>query len=103
MNELEQCNRKCNFDIHGLPVTADENLPAFLDEIALKLKLEDVEEDEILAVHHLPAKRGSIPAILVQTKRVAVKERWFGARKLLAALAQTDFPGLYFNKNLTRA
>lgn len=103
MKELEQYNRRCNFEIHGLPVTADENLPAFLDDLALKLKLQDVEKDEILAVHRLPAKRGSIPAILVQTKRVAVKERWFGARKLLTALAQTDFPRLYFNENLTRA
>lgn len=103
MNELEQYNRRCNFEIHGLPVTADENLPAFLDDLARKLKLQGTEKDEILAVHRLPAKRGSIPAILVQTKRVAVKERWFGARKLLATLVQTDFSRLYFNENLTRA
>lgn len=104
MNDLEQYNRRCNFEIHGLPVTVDENLPAFLDDLALKLKLENVREDDISVVHRLPAKIGTIPAILVQTQRVAVKQKWLGARKGLGALAQNDhFPRLYFNENLTRA
>lgn len=103
MNDLEQYNIRCNFEIHGLPVRAGKNLSAFLEDLAKKRKFEGIEDDKIVAVHRLPAKRGVIPAILVQTKIAEIKEKWLGARKHVAALAQRDCSRLYFNQNLTRA
>ncbi|XP_054931299.1 uncharacterized protein [Dermacentor andersoni] len=105
LNELDQYGRRCNFEIHGLPLKPGEDLKSFMCDLAGQLRLSNFQEDEICRIHRLPTgnKSSSSPPILVQVQNASVKEKWFRARKCLSDLARPEkFPRLFFNENLTR-
>lgn len=105
INALEQFTRRCNFEIHGLPVERNENLMSILGKVAGKLGIE-FQPSDVAVVHRLPARMDSIPAIIVQAHTVAIKQKWLDARKGLPKLVLDGMvpnPRLYFNDNLTRA
>lgn len=105
INELEQYGRRCNFEIHGLPLKPGEYLKSFMCDLAGQLGLRNFQEDDICRIHRLPTqnKSSTSPPILVQVQNSSVKEKWCRARKGLPDLAQSGkFPRLFINENLTR-
>lgn len=103
INELEQYSRIRNFEIHGYPYKANEDLVSFLAEVASRLQIADFTPDDVNAVHRLPSRADGVPPILVQMRTVSAKQKWLSAKKGLAALQREgSLPRLYFNENLTR-
>lgn len=103
INELEQYSRVCNFEIHGYPYKANEDLVSFLGDVASRLQITDFTPDDVNAVHRLPSRDDSVAPILVQMRSVSAKQKWLSAKNGLAALQQNgSFPRLYFKDNLTR-
>ncbi|KAH9382700.1 hypothetical protein HPB48_023256 [Haemaphysalis longicornis] len=105
-NEAEQYSRKANMEIHGLTMGVKENLSEWIAKLAETLEVPNFSTDDIVAIHRLPAKQGTIPTILVRFASVALKETWFGLRGKLRELRDDDsdvIPKLFFNENLTRA
>ncbi|CAN7978465.1 unnamed protein product [Ixodes persulcatus] len=104
MGESEQQCRRANMEVCGLPVVENEDLTGRLSEIAAKLDLQGFRHSDIESIHRLPAKQNTIPKILVKFNDVAIRERWFAARKKLRALSENDaLPKMFFNENLTQA
>lgn len=102
MNEMEQYSRRKNFEIHGFPSKPKENLQSFLSDLAQQLDVPNFAATQVSAIHRLPSRDNTTPAILVQMCSVEAKEQWLRSRKNLPRLVQNDFPRLYFNDNLTR-
>lgn len=103
-NETEQYSRLSNLEIHGHPVSSNENLAVFLSDMAARLNISEFQPSEVLAIHRLPANRGAIPPIIVRFTSVRSKERWMDARKQLRLLPRSESGGrLFFNDNLTRS
>lgn len=104
ISESEQQCRRANMEVCGLPVVENEDLTGRLSEIAAKLDLQGFRHSDIESIHRLPAKQNTIPKILVKFNDVAIRERWFAARKKLRALSENDaLPKMFFNENLTQA
>lgn len=102
-NEAEQYSRKENMEIHGLTMAVNENLSEWIVQLADMLKVPKFSAGDIVAIHRLPARQGSIPAVLVRFASIAIKETWFGLRGKLRQLHDSDaIPRLFFNENLTR-
>lgn len=102
-NDSEQYSRNANLEIHGLPQEEQEDLTQTLTQLALELEIRNFSSEEVVAIHRLQGKRGSIPTVLVRFASVACKEKWFDARHKLRRLHQAGkLPKLFFNENLTR-
>lgn len=104
VNRLEQYSRRCNFEIHGLPRTPNEDLTTAMSELARVLGISEFQIADISAVHRLPARGDSTPPIIIQMANVFAKEKWLKARRHLPKLAmEQKLPRLYFNDNLSKA
>lgn len=91
------------FEIHGLPILPDENLRQGISDLAAKLELPNPDAKDILVVHRLPAKPGTIPIMLIKINTKELKDIWLGARGRLQQLSQAaTAPKLFFNDNLTK-
>lgn len=102
INATEQYSRRCNLEIHGVPVSTDEDLSVTLNGLASKLNLAIPTPAEVVACHRLRSRRDGAPPILVQFASVSVKEHWMKARKNLVRLVRSQGePKIYFNDNLT--
>lgn len=97
MNNLEQYNRRQNMEIHGLPLSANENLLNKLNDIANKLELPELTEKDVEGLHRLPAKNGKAPAVLVRFLSRATRDLWLAERKYL----KDEQSGIWFLDNLT--
>ncbi|CAN7942519.1 unnamed protein product [Ixodes pacificus] len=103
LNSEEQYSRIANLEIQGLPTSPNEDLRRIVSDLAAKLELSDFTATDILAIHRLPAKPGSIPIVLVKFASAQLKERWLGSRGKLRVLVQAaTVPKLFFNENLTK-
>lgn len=103
-NDSDQAHRLSNLEIHGIPVSAGENIIHIMTDLAEQLSVESFEPAQVVAAHRLPAKPGAVPPILVRFSSVPHKERWMTCRKRLGTLPTNDsHPRIYFNDNLTEA
>lgn len=103
LNSEEQYSRIANLEIQGLPTSPNEDLRKLVSDSAAKLELSDFAATDILAVHRLLAKPGSIPIVLVKFASAQLKERWLGSRGKLRVLVQAAaVPKIFFNENLTK-
>ncbi|CAN7999519.1 unnamed protein product [Ixodes pacificus] len=103
LNDAEQYNRLPNLEIHGMPVSTNEDLKKSVFDLADKLSIPSFQPSDVVAVHRLPSKKDKIPPILVRFSSSAAREIWMKARSGLRELAQArTLPQLYFNENLTQ-
>lgn len=104
LNDSEQYTRRANLEISGLPVTANEDLPAVLSDLAVKLNLHDHTAEQVCAVHRLSGGQGKIPVVLARFTSPDLRDKWLQARARLRALAENkQIPDIFFSENLTRA
>lgn len=103
LNEGEQYSRLSNLEIHGMPPTAGEDLNGRVHDLAAKLGLPLPQPGEVLAVHRLPARPGSIPVVLIRFSSIYLRDTWLNARARLRALREGgSLSRIFFNENLTR-
>ncbi|CAN7940022.1 unnamed protein product [Ixodes pacificus] len=103
LNDAGQYNRLPNLEIHGMPVSANEDLKKSVFDLADKLSIPYFQPSDVVAVHRFPSKKDKIPPILVRFSSSAAREIWMKARSGLRELAQArTLPQLYFNENLTQ-
>ncbi|CAN8019000.1 unnamed protein product [Ixodes persulcatus] len=76
VNSLEQYSRRQNLEIHGLPRSENENLRSKVNEIARKLELSELTENDLDGLHRLPPKPGKIPVILVRFLSRVTRDQW---------------------------
>lgn len=70
LNDMEQHGRRQNMTIHGLPYFPSQRLEESLHDLSGKLGTVGFLSSDILAVHCLPAKRDSIPPVIVRFSSV---------------------------------
>lgn len=101
-NYADQSNLLANLEIHGIPFSARENLEGIITDLAGQLNIEGFQPTHVEDAHRLPARRDSIPPILVRFSSLHLKERWMMCRSRLSSLPREDSqPRIYFNDNLT--
>lgn len=83
VNDLEWRSRKLNVEVHGIPVTDNENLIAKLNEVAKSVSLSELSATDVEAVHRLPSRQGKVPGIIVQFSQLSLQDRWIEKRKVL--------------------
>ncbi|KAK8784169.1 hypothetical protein V5799_009466 [Amblyomma americanum] len=99
MNTLEQHSRALNLEIHGVQSCPGENLLSKVNEVAEKIKLPAVTQQEVNDLHRLPAKGSKIPIILVRFANKGTRDEWLRNRNEL----RTDEKCcIYLNENLTK-
>lgn len=104
LNDNEQHSRLPNLEVHGLPVSPDEDLMSFAETLSKELNISNFQKSDILALHRLPTKYAKNPPILIRFASVHMKESWMAARGTLRSLGQdSSLPRLYLNDNLTHA
>lgn len=103
LNGMEQYGRRQNMEIHSLPYSPSERLEEFLQDLGGKLGIVRFLSSDVLAVHHLPGKRDSIPPVIVRFSSVHVKEPWMAARGKLRSIPMPPASSrLFFNDSLTQ-
>lgn len=103
-NDSDQTNRLSNLEIHGIPVSSQENIVNTMTNLADQLGVEGFEPAHVVVAHRLPAKPGTVPPILIRFSTVSQKERWMACRGRLGSIRQDEsHPRIYFNDNLTEA
>lgn len=89
LNNLEVHSRKHNIEVHGVPITSNENLLAKLNDIANSANLPELNVSDVDAVHRLPAKPGKVPGIIVRFVRQSLRDAWLDGRKVLKNMNST--------------
>ncbi|KAH9363192.1 hypothetical protein HPB48_017553 [Haemaphysalis longicornis] len=97
VNSLEKYSRRQNIKIHGLPLTANEDLMSKVNDIATELKLAPLTEADIEGLHGLPSKRNKIPAVILRFSSRITRDEWMEQRSHLKATNSV----VYFLENLT--
>lgn len=75
INELEWRNRRLNLEFHGILVTPGEYLPSKVNEFAPVLEVPCLKDNDITAIHRLPARPDKTPGIIVRLSRQRQRER----------------------------
>ncbi|CAN8028405.1 unnamed protein product [Ixodes persulcatus] len=76
VNSLEQYSRRQNLEIHRFPRSENKNLLSKVNEIARKLELSELTENDLDGLHRLPPKPGKIPVILVRFLSRVTRDQW---------------------------
>lgn len=98
VNELEWRSRKQNLEVHGIPVTENEVLLTKLNEVANVLNVPQLNTNDVISVHRLPARADKLPGIIVHFASEATRNRWFENRlKLKSSQGNT-----YLQENITK-
>ncbi|KAH9380087.1 hypothetical protein HPB48_009916 [Haemaphysalis longicornis] len=98
MNELEWHNHKLNLELHGIQKTEHENLLEKVNAVAASLKVPELTESDVTAVHRLPSKPDKTPGIIVRFTRQTVRDKWLQNKKKLVE-AKSD---VFIQENLTK-
>ncbi|KAH9367543.1 hypothetical protein HPB48_001635 [Haemaphysalis longicornis] len=97
LNRLEQYSRQQNIELHGLPLTENENLLEKLNKIAADLYLAELTPSDVEGLHRLPPKPDKAPAVLVRFVSRVTRNDWMAKKAELRA-ANT---AVHFLDNLT--
>lgn len=96
--DLEYKSRQLNLEIQGVPAVQGENLVSVLNQVADKLDVPRLSEQDIVCAHRLPTRQNNIPGIIVRFTRQSFKDLWMrNKRKLKDAQ-----PRIFIQDNLTR-
>lgn len=99
--ELQQYSRCNNLEIHGFPVSKNENVFDILAATAESLGISDTKS-MINAAHRLPSKNKLSPPIIVSFTARTAKEKWLGEYKKYIKENKTLLT-THVNKNLKKA
>ncbi|XP_040070848.1 uncharacterized protein LOC120843521 [Ixodes scapularis] len=103
LNETEQHSRLPNLEIHGMPVTPNENLIQNVADLAKQLELSSFHTSQIITLHRLHGQEGKTPPVLIKFVSGEVRGSWLNARgKLRTLVLNKSAPQIYFNENLTK-
>lgn len=83
INKLEWRSRRLNLEIHGIPVSRNEELLDKVNEVANKLGVPPLSESEVAALHRLPARPNNVPAVVLRFSRQSLRDKWFEQRQRL--------------------
>lgn len=104
LNESQQYSRRFNMELHGLPFASGEILMNIVQDLSQKINIPSFHASDVVAIHRLSRKHGTVPPVLITFASISLKECWMAARGKLQGLCQTDSDSrLYFNDNLTHA
>lgn len=107
IEDLKQYIRRDMLEIHGVPVTEDENTNVIIHNV---VKLVDhsmaFEQNEISISHRLPSRRGQIPPIIVKFVRREVRDKIYKSRRSLISKTSADLcyheqSRIFINESLT--
>ena len=103
-DELEQYRRRDNLEIHGIPVSPNENTNEIIKEVAQKLNVRLLDSN-ISTSHRIPAINGKHPAIILKFSNRDKRNIIFSNRKNLNGKKYYSINGvttIYINENLTQ-
>uniref|UniRef100_A0A6B0V3R5 Putative crack-1 is transposable element n=1 Tax=Ixodes ricinus TaxID=34613 RepID=A0A6B0V3R5_IXORI len=80
VHDLEWRSRRQNLEIHGIPVSEQENLLDKINDLAEQLEVPDLTADQIMAMHRLPSRPDKTPGILVRFSNQATRDLWLEKR-----------------------
>lgn len=98
VNDLEFRSRRLNLEIHGIPVTENEDLITELNKVADKIEVPHLEVSDVVTVHRLPARKDHVPGIIIHFVRQDTKDIWLKKRSTLKDVT----PRIFIQENLTR-
>lgn len=75
LHELQQYTRSNNLEIHGIPVTKEEDVYAIIKDVAKSLKINH-NETEIDIAHRIPTGKGKVQPIIVRFVNRTTKNQW---------------------------
>lgn len=91
-NNLEQYSLRQNLEVHGLPQTENEHLLPKLNDLARKLELDELADNDLESVKRLPARPGKIPAVMVRFSSRVKRDQWMEKKlKLKEAGSEVRF------------
>ncbi|CAN7946177.1 unnamed protein product [Ixodes pacificus] len=76
VDKAEQYSRRQNVEIHGITQQPNEDAMKVIKEIAVKLKLPELTDEAVEAVHRLRAKEGKTPPLLVRFTERKMRDIW---------------------------
>lgn len=77
-------------EIHGIPVSDNEDLFIKVNDAAEKLGLSALTTNDVIAAHRLSARQDKVPGIIIRFARQSVRETWFERRRTLAHKSVSD-------------
>ncbi|XP_077484998.1 uncharacterized protein LOC144095071 [Amblyomma americanum] len=98
IDDLEWRSRRLNLEFHGIQETDKENLLDKINALTAQIKLPALSENDVVAVHRLPAKKDKIPGIICRFARQADRDAWWQNRKKL----QEADGNIFVLENLTK-
>lgn len=98
MNELEWHSRKMNLEVHGITTTENENLLLKINEVAKKLDVPELVDDDVVALHRLPSKPDKVPGIIVRFATQKTRDAWIEKRGVLRRTREH----VYLQENMTK-
>jgi hypothetical protein len=99
LDSLEQHSKKFNLIINGLPTEENENLCDQLRELLKELRIE-VHNNDVCAIHRLPARNDQIPSIIVRLNNLDLKQLLI--KKAKEARLNYDGSKIFIDEHLTR-
>lgn len=75
-NNLEQYSLRQNSEVRGLPQTENEHLLPKLNDLARKLELNELADNDLESVKRLPAQPGKIPAVMMRFASRVKRDQW---------------------------
>lgn len=107
MRQMEQYSRKCNIEVQGIPVTANENPVAIAIDLGKALGVE-LKEEDVMAAHRVPTFRPkATPPLIAQLRDRRLKNAFTAAYKKKRDLTAKDVnqafqvSRVYVNDHLT--
>lgn len=80
VNELEFRSRRLNLEIHGIPAVQGKDLMVSLIQVANKLEVSELTQNDIVSVHKLPARQYNVSGIIVDFMRQQDRDAWLKGR-----------------------
>lgn len=105
-DSLEQYTRRENLEIHGVPITKDEDTDALVKKVAGLIDVE-IDQSDISVSHRQSGKKNSTPFIIVRFVRRNVRDNLYRSRNLLRNFTTADIGfsthnKIFINESLTK-
>ena len=108
VEQLKQYIRRDMLEIHGVPITEDENTNLIVQKVVeLADPLMTFEQSEISISHRLPSRQGQIPPIIVKFVRRDMRDKIYKMRRGLSSKTALHLgyhleSRLFINESLTQ-